>query len=184
MAHLGRRRDSREKIPTTEEKDAIMKKIAVALLERHNMILDGDNIDGVPVGVRLKDETSGSSWNCYYTGKVRVQLGHSAYNAVEHKGFPQKKDGTHSYDKIADSLATMKETAEAYNKARANSQSKYEQSKALIKELAEEHGVSWYSLPLEANSQTGRLTFKVSGITEAQARVFVQCAATLDLIKG
>ncbi len=183
MGRIGRRRDPREVIPTEAQKLAIRNNIAAALLERHGMMLDGDLVDGVNVGVRLKDETSGSQWNSYYNGKVRVQIGVNAYNVVDQKGYPQKKDGSHSYDKIADELAYMKGVVESHKKARDEASAKHDQAEKFIKEQAEAYGVNWYSLPLETNHRTGSLNLKLTGLTEEQADAFLQLADELGLIR-
>ena len=183
MGYIGRRRDPREVIPTEEQKLAIRNKIAAALLERHGMMLDGNKVDGVDVGVKLNDETTGSNWNSRYNGKVRVQIGGNAYNVVDQKGYPQKKDGSHSYDKIADELARMKEVVESHRKARDEANAKHDRAEQFIKEQAEAFGVNWYSLPLEANHRTGSLNLKLTGLTEEQADAFLQLADELGLIR-
>jgi len=162
----------------------IEQKIADQLFLRHDMVLSNGYVDGVNVGLEFVETmTSGYGYFNRYSGKIQVRVGPRFSNHVRSVGFRQKKDGTHSYDKIADKLFSMRDTVKRHNDFRilkAQTRDANDNAQArILKRL----GVSKWNSNLTVNFDHGNMLFKMGSLNEEQGEKFMALGIELGLIK-
>lgn len=88
--------------------------------------------------VDIKQESHGSGFFSKPTGKLRINVGDCGNNV----GFPQKKDGSFSFDKIAERMKTLHSNAIVRQKDTAERQAKMDANTGLAQQLNLEFSTS------------------------------------------
>ena len=160
----------------------IHESIFAALMERHGLSLEGEEVNGLRIGVKIRPETSTMGFRTVRTGKMRVSIGdHWAYMGMfKTKSYPQLKSGKHSYNKIADEWARMYEIVNQRNAAKAKLKAKSTVNEDTIKAVTEELGV--VDTKLSVNSRTGCLVFKIFDVKPYDAIEFAALAKQLGYL--
>lgn len=94
----------------------------------------------------MREERTSSTFHRRASGKIRVLVGPWG----EKEQFPQRKDGTHNYEKMARSLVRHAERERLAIIARCNR----EDNEVLVDALRDELGLSRYSRPVYLNATT------------------------------
>ena len=164
-------------------------KIADLLFKNHGKVLVNGEVDGIRIGIDFIEEVAGgrsNAWHWRNNGKVQIRVGSSYSFDNDSVGFRQKKDGTHSYDKIADKLSEMEQFQRIRNERKAKERNIREDNQSFVNALESELNLRSYDSKLTVSSNNGAngaLCFKISAITQDQAREFVELAIEMGVIK-
>ena len=171
-----------DKTPVTRTADEIKRSITDALWERHNLTLHDGAVEGFTIGVKIKPEMGDIGFRKVRTGKMRVTIGdHWAYMGMfKTKSYPQRKDGSHSYDKIADELAKMYEIVKARSEAKTRLTAKKTTNEETIEAVREELGVK--DAKVSVCPSTGCLVFKVFDVKPYDVIEFATLAQQLGYL--
>lgn len=170
-----------DKTPAMTETE-IRENIAVKLMERHGLTLCDGAVNEFTIGVKVKPELTDFGYRLQRNGKMRVTIGDNwSYMGIfKTKSYPQRKDGTHSYDKIADELARMYEIV----KARANAKAQLDGKK-----LLNEGTLSGIRMNLKVKDtklsvcpRTGCIVFKLFDVKASDAAKFAELAKELGYL--
>lgn len=119
--------------------------------------------------IELSFEMAGSDWHRRETGKIRVTVG----NYGDKTQFPQRKDGAHSYDKIAEL---------AVNKMRNAEERQRREQEAIDSQMLNAKVINPLRDRLGLNEHYGAMTVAASNSTEKPAfvRVDIRKAMTVE----
>lgn len=136
-----RKRDALARLNRNRQHAAIYRKIADTITGDHNVIIVEDEgtmaIDGIPVHSQMsfnQDYSAGSGrfgWGSKPTGRMSIVVG----DYGDRKRYPQRKDGSHSYGKIAEDLVYYATRKLVTNKLELQRRSNDHAAQALRQEL-------------------------------------------------
>lgn len=166
--------------------DTLEAKVANELYSRHGAVLYpyGEvELNGITTRVGLDftaERTGRSNWTMgRLTGRTRITVGDWG---GQKRGFRQKNDGTHSFDKIADALFEGYQDSLAQAKHRKERSNRSNNANQIQQTLAEELNIyDWTSMSV---NKFGRLNLKFdSNLTEDNTRQLLKLAMELGVIK-
>lgn len=126
------------------------------------------------VTIRFRRESS-RGWHARATGKMRLIVDRESFGRYSSDAqYPQRKDGSHSYDKvIATATSRAKSGAEGAD-IRRETQSIENSNKAAAKPLMDKHGIDRFSSDFVVSA--GGIKIRLTGLTLAQADAILAAA--------
>jgi len=126
--------------------------------------------------VKFKDVYGGSSWHSHKTGTKVVIGGYGG------KTFPQKKDGSFSYDKIAAAVREIHNSRIAANVKEQKEKTRHETNKVIQQRICKAFGLTEYGPVSPAKYADNKVNVKLDlTLTESEATELLQALVTLRL---
>ena len=146
-------------------------------LRKENLCVDRNNVNDVWIGIDIRPQKSKKALSFIqskYTGKWSIIIG----DFGNKKRFPQKKDGSFSWNKIAEEIKYRLDV----EKARQEHKEKIINNNKLVQELKEAYDVHKWDSILEIK-ETGDFRFKVDNEDLGKLAILLSVAKQLGLVK-
>ena len=153
--------------------------IANSLFNNHSLVLDGNKVGDVTIGIEIYEITRYSGMYHAFsrkTGRHAVKVGGYLFGDDRPVTFKQKKDGTFNIDGIANKLAEMRTYTLARQERRANAEKNRKTADQRAKTLRKKFGMWEYSSTVSAAKHGDKLEVRLNNLTVAQATSILEAA--------
>ncbi len=161
-----------------KECNVIEQQIADHLFKNHNMLLKGDAVDDVLVGLDISEARYNGSGYSYrhFAAKRKLTIKVGWYCEGRNVTFRQKTDGSFSIDKIVKKLVAMRKEKIASDVYRTQRETDRSAGGRKAKAVRKTFGLNEYNTVVAEQNYGRNLIVKLGGLTQTQAEKILQAA--------